>query len=137
MQDSIPQAPTKVDFLLAEDFRQEEGNKFTVIGLLNGNDVRIVGAEAGKALPSLAILATVRDGAGNLNLVGDLFTPSGKKLGETKGVAIKPADASASILFKWLPFPVPEFGPYLLKLSLEGKVFEFRFQISNQKTSVT
>src|SRR5260221_5052333 len=105
-------APDKVDILFAEGFREEVGDKMTLIGFYPGDTIIIGGEGAGKSLAALA-LVIVLSGNEFRNVVGtfpfdvSIKSPSGKVV-KFNGNAVKEAKKSITLGLKWIGFPVPE-----------------------------
>lgn len=133
--------PKKLQFLLADAVRQEDGGKLTVLGLYTGEDVllkeplpkTLPEGIKGLALPGLTILATARDGHGSFNFSCELYGPDGKSLGkDIVGVKLeKQKVAPASLLVPVQPFPIPRFGTYRAVFKLSQHEYEFKFRVGH------
>jgi len=123
--------PTTVQFLLADDCRQEPGNKFSVLGFLPGDDLIAEGMEAGMALPSLVVIIIFRDGEGTFaSKVRIISETSGSEIqSSSQGTAVKQPHKSLTMVLKFAPFFVKEFGTYRLIVSLDDKEYQFPFRI--------
>ncbi len=125
--------PPTVRFVAAEDVREEIGNKLSLSGFIAGQAI-IVQGEAGNALQSLAIVAMFDGGdQAPYEMKMTLKAPSGKILHTQTGAAAHEPKTTMTLIFKFIPFPVPEFGWYELKVSLDGKEYDpFRIRIDNK-----
>jgi len=126
--------PESTRFLLAEDVRQETGGKFTISGLFTANAVLLTGANAkpGAARISLAALVTLFGGHGEFEVHTAVLSPAGKMLEQNTQTATLERRQALSLVFKWAPFAVAEFGDYKLRVRLDEKPFEFPFYIGTE-----
>lgn len=116
-----------VRLILADDFRQEQGAKLTILGFYGSNEVNIH-SSAGSVvvLPSLAFLWWIT-GAAEGPYAGrfTMQSPSGAVVidGDNRTI-VKNKDASAVFLTKISPFEVKERGPYKVAMILDGRAYE-------------
>ena len=126
--------PSKAQFLLCEDIREEAHRKLNLVGVFAGDEVLLEGEESGKSLPSLAILAVFKEGKGEFNISTELLDPSGKPHGavtsETRTVEIK-NNKNMVAIFRWIGFLVPAFGDYTFTIKLDDKSYKYTFSIIN------
>ena len=125
--------PYDVRFVLAEDYREEAGKKLTLLGVLAGDDINLAKGDIGKALPSLIILIIARGARGKFKANVEFFAPSGSRLFEKslpKDVEINIQEEQNFVIpIKISPFPIEEFGKYMVRFLLDDKPYEYSFII--------
>lgn len=128
--------PYDVRFILAEDFREEAGKKFTLLGVLAGDDINLAGESVGKALPSLVFLIIGRGAFGKFKVEIQILSPSGKRMFEdvlSKSVELNIEEEKNFVIpIKISPFPINEFGLYTIRLLLDAKPHQYSFEVSNK-----
>lgn len=132
-----PVPPSRVRFFLCDDVRAETDGKITLVGFYPDDKIivnQLPAANTGPvlvAIPQLAIAAIVMDGVGTLlSPSGEVTDPLGKLVSRaTLGAAVLVAGKTYSIVIKGNMFPVPHFGRYEFKLTLDKTTFSFPFDI--------
>lgn len=138
--------PKRVRFFIADDIRADS-RKPMIIGFLP-ND--FVGIEASEGQPepsketpiilqSLAILTAFIDCEGPFDAEISLYTPSGIAILEHQkvdgGINSDQATQKHDINFiaKFMPFGIPEFGPYKFVIKLDEQDYEYTFNINRPR----
>jgi hypothetical protein len=128
--------PTKAKFILSDDIREETGGKMTIAGLYA--DDRIYLNPAGPStlppgivgiLNQLSVACIMFGGSGSFPTVADIIGPSGQVLTHVSGSSDFKSGATNTLALKAANILVPEFGTYTCKISVQRKVFSFKFEI--------
>jgi hypothetical protein len=131
--------PTQVSFLIADVIRLELGGKVTLAGLYSGDQLLLEG-ELPKELPDnavalalggLSILIVLKGGDGRFPTSFAIDRPSGEPLG-IQGALDEITLAKGqthNLVLPIVPFPVFEFGQYILRLKLNKRTYEHKFVI--------
>jgi len=128
---STKKLPTSVTFLLADDIREEIGNKKSLIGMYVGDAIQISEPTVlPMAMPSLLIFILLRGGAGIFNATFKVIAPGRQNMltSEPAEVTLIP-DVNFIFANKVNGFPVPEFGDYEIQLKLDAKIFKYKFKV--------
>jgi hypothetical protein len=127
--------PSDVQFILSEDFRDEVGKKFSLLGVFAGDDVVLEDEALGKALPSLCLTVIGRGAEGNFSMSVAIQSPTRKDLFSDQLPKKSPVDVPKGQNFvariKLVPFQVLEWGPYEVIFSLDDKEYRYKFIIKN------
>ena len=140
--------PKRVRFFIADDIRSD-GPKPMIIGLLVDDFVGIEipakqpepTKDAPIMLQSLAILASFIDCNGPFEAETSLYQPDGTALFEHQkldgGINTDKATGKNNINFiaKFMPFGIPQFGPYKFLIKLDDKEYEYSFKIGQAHSS--
>ena len=125
----------KINFLLCEDFRNEQGGKASLLGaFLGGNIVIQEEKKEGLALPSLAFIFIFNDGSGTFDSKVEVLSPENKQIipDSRSAPAEKKPETPMSVIFKIAPFPAIE-GMYKARVLLDDRLYEREFKIKYQK----
>lgn len=128
---SNKQFPSSVTFLLADDIREEIGNKKSLIGMYVGDAIQISEPTIPPLImPSLLIFILLRGGSGTFNATFKVIAP-----GRQNMLTSEPAEVTlipnVNFVFanKVNGFPIPEFGDYEIQLKLDTKTFKYKFKV--------
>lgn len=130
--------PKRVNFLLADQIREEAGGKLTIIGLYANDEIILLGdlpeelpiGLQGLALPALSILVQLKDGIGNYNGEAQVIDPNGKPLIIPAKLTISlKENVWSNLIVPFVPFPLPKFGLYTFELKLDNKKYKYTFTI--------
>jgi len=134
--------PKLLRFLLADAVREESGGKLTILGLYSGDQLVLQGplpkavpkGFKGMALPGLTVLVMISDGHGEFECRFQIFDPNDALLGDGKALILvnKQKDVASNLLFPITPFPITAFGRYRVLCKLDGRSYEYAFQIRHQ-----
>jgi len=115
--------------ILAEDIRQELGNKLSILGYYVGGD--IVVEKNNTSLGSLALLFIARGGDGFVDWSVDVISPSGAKIPSPSGSVKLELTSPFVQAVKYLGVRL-EIGEYKVILSFDGmKRYERKFVVKN------
>lgn len=128
--------PTDVQFILADDIREETGGKLSLIGAYTGREITITPNKAvpeGKivAIP-LAFLFIIRGTKGLTKVQFAVQAPSKKIVGS---VALEPkigTETTTNLVVRAPQMPLPEDGIYTVELSLPElgtEPYRFTFKV--------
>jgi hypothetical protein len=114
---------------VADEIRTLDDGKHVILGLYPDNvlivhvDARQTSVGRPLALSRICMLANISGlRAGDIPLEASLLLPSGNSAPNLKKLKINGApNGSANVLFRFEPFPAPEFGVYKLSLALAGE----------------
>lgn len=123
-----------VTLLIAEDVRQEIGNKLSINGWFTGDDIVFdrsgFGPGAVPGMPSLAIIFVVKSGSGKFPNKIQVTMPSGTVTLQAKGNDFNMnAGIPGAAIFKFAPFAASETGDYTVEWSLPGRSFRRSFKV--------
>ena len=128
--------PDSVQFLIAEDVREESGKKLSLLGVFAGDDINIEKNELGYALPSFAILILGRGARGKFRGSLKLLSPSGKEIVVNQWDELDFSSGANFVMpIKLVPFVINEFGPYTVSLTLSDTPYTFTFSINGKASS--
>ena len=131
--------PSAAKFYLAEDIRSEVDGKQSVLGLYP-YDMVALGLVPGTPEPSaetpivfegLCILCVFNDTFGEYSLDLTLKAPNDAILAHSTGTkAVAKTRGTMSFAIKLRPISLPMFGRYSYVLHLDGKPFEYFFDVT-------
>lgn len=127
--------PNSVYFLIAEDMRDEPGNKQTILGFFGGDEVRVKQDSNLKpndqmVMSSFVIMALLKGQFSNVQTRMKLLSPSKKELLNTKSPDISSGTNNAAVAaVRLAPFHLPELGKYTYELNLNGTVYPYSFEV--------
>lgn len=145
---SLKTFPKRVRFFIADDIRTE-GPKPMLIGLLVDDAVGL-GIPAGQPEPSkespimlqsLAILTSFIGCKGTYAAETSLYQPNGTALFEHQKLEggikadVEGGEGNINFIAKFMPFAIPEFGPYKFVFKLDEKVYEYIFTVGRAFSS--
>lgn len=124
----------EVLFLMCDDVRREEHNKFTLVGVSTAGRTHIDGAKAGKdevvAIPRISFFFAISGGEGKFAVRLRILYPDGTLVSEENaGDFDKSLDSAINLILTASPFVVREFGEYTVELYLDKEKFTRKFHL--------
>jgi hypothetical protein len=131
--------PSEIDvqLLVCEDIRMEMNHKLTLAGFFPGNSIN-VGEYGPKNVIPLAFLLLINGGEGTFVANFALKYPDGKVIVKDGPQTIqKNKNQTAAHFLKVTNFPIPQLGPYVFEVTLDGgAVFRRQFTIGQDNPSL-
>jgi hypothetical protein len=124
-------APTdsNIKFIIADDIREEQGGKFTAVGMFTSG-IKLLQPAPNAVLASIAFLWIVSDGDGSWHATVTVKDPNRKEmLKKEVGNVTKLPGQVMNILIRLLTFPVGLLGTYEVTLDLDGTAFTRTFTV--------
>lgn len=126
-----------VRFILAEDVRQEDGGKFSLLGVFPGEKIFVGGTpvpgmppNVAFVLASLAFVFIVTEGDGRFDGRFIVTAPDGKTaVSNTTFSDIEIHGQIGTLGSAAKPFIGPSFGTYTVQLEIGSAKFKFRFDV--------
>ncbi len=123
----------RLTLIVADDLRQELGQKISVIGMYANNRLEVP-KESNPPfhIPSIALLMWFLDGNGKFTINIDITSPSGKSIPQ------KPLDnrelemqesGALTLMLKLAPFVVSEFGAYQCRVLIDDREYVRSFDV--------
>lgn len=134
--------PTTTHILVADDIRQEQGGKLTLVGVYSGNNIIFelpenAPANARPVLPALSVYAAFLDGEGEYSARIDLLSPSDQILVSAGPFpAKKSLDENMILNCRWAPVNFPQDGKYTIKVSLDDREFKYVLDVKESSPSL-
>lgn len=130
----------KINFLVADDVRQEVSGKAIIIGyysdsgiVFSYSDDMKISKEQPVVLPSLCFLWVFTDGEGNFDATVSITAPDGN-ITEVQSQSMKKnPEGAANLLIKMTPFLIHVFGGFECCVDLgDGHQYKRKFRIINK-----
>lgn len=121
--------PKEVVFLLADDFREELGDKHTLLGLYSGDAILIKGKkDSVQAMHSIVIYVIFKDGGGVFKSRIELTDPTDFKNSPEPSELVKVKNQNVAIIAKFAPFKLIE-GLHNFSIYLDEKKYSYSFAV--------
>ena len=119
--------------LLADDVRQEMGNKVSILGYFAGDDILIEGSTT--ILGSLAILFVIKNADGEMQFSAKITPPSGADIATIPPTLIKLEPHKPFVqIIKFLGYPVT-LGTYKVDVSFDNNTYRRSFVVGHAPSS--
>jgi|SRR6267154_1927796 len=125
--------PTRFDFIMCEDVRQEQNKKLTLIGTFVGSKIAVP-ANTQKAVITLSLLWIFDDGVGTFAEHCEITGPDGFRLLTTSQTAEKLPNGPHVFVMQMKPSPPMSLGKYVARVFLDTKAYERIFEIISDPT---
>lgn len=130
----------KINFLVADDVRQEISGKAIIVGYYSGSSITFSHAKDFEIsenqpllFPSLCLLWVFTDGSGDFNASATIKYPDGNITEVLSQTMKKNPDGAANLLIRMTPFVIIAFGEFECCVDLgEGHKYKRKFRIINK-----